>query len=63
LHLCPFASFFLALCLCAFATLRLHRGAKMERTFTPEGEDFPPFSAAGKEATMNCDFQEKEFNL
>jgi hypothetical protein len=53
----------LSLCLCAFATLCLHRGAKTERTFSPEGEDFPPISAAGKEVTMNHDFQEKEFIL
>jgi hypothetical protein len=52
-----------SLCLCAFATLCLHRGAKTDRTFSPEGEDFPPISAAGKEAAMNHDFQEKEFNL
>jgi hypothetical protein len=53
----------LSLCLCAFATLCLHRGARAERTFSHEGEDYPPISAAGKEAAMNHDSQEKECNL
>jgi len=62
-HISLFLYSFLTLCLCALVTLPLHRGAKAERTFSPAGKHFPFISAAGKEATMNRDLQEKEQGL